>query len=63
MAEGLGRPVIYTCRKQEWDANKSHFDTSHPNTIIWDREDLQDAGTRLTATIRITLPAAAKTTD
>jgi hypothetical protein len=62
-AEGLGRPVIYTCRKQEWDANKSHFDTSHLNTIIWDPENLQDAGTRLTATIRATLPAEAKMTD
>ena len=37
-AEGLGRPVIYTCRKQKWDATKSHFDTSHLNTIIWDPE-------------------------
>jgi nucleoside 2-deoxyribosyltransferase len=33
-SEGLGRPVIYTCRKQKWDAAKSHFDTSHLNTII-----------------------------
>lgn len=62
-AEGLGRPVIYTCRKKEWDANKSHFDTSHLNTIIWDPENLQDAATRLTATIRATLPAEAKMTD
>jgi nucleoside 2-deoxyribosyltransferase len=59
-AEGLGRPVIYTCRKQKWDANKSHFDTSHLNTIIWDAENLGDAATRLTATIRATLPAEAK---
>ncbi len=62
-AEGLGRPVIYTCRKQEWDASKSHFDTSHLNTIIWDPENLRDAATRLTATIRATLPAEAKMTD
>jgi nucleoside 2-deoxyribosyltransferase len=62
-AEGLGRPVIYTCRKQEWDANKSHFDTSHLNTIICDPENLGDAVTRLTATIRATLPAEAKMTD
>jgi hypothetical protein len=59
----LGRPVIYTCRKQEWDAKKSHFDTSHLNTIIWDPENLRDAGTRLTATIRATLPSEAKMTD
>jgi hypothetical protein len=42
-AEGLGRPVIYTCRKQKWDATKSHFDTSHLNTIIWDPENLGHA--------------------
>jgi nucleoside 2-deoxyribosyltransferase len=58
-AEGLGRPVIYTCRKQKWDATKSHFDTSHLNTIIWD--PIWD--TRLTATIRATLPGEAKMTD
>jgi nucleoside 2-deoxyribosyltransferase len=62
-AEGLGRPVIYTCRKQKWDRAKSHFDTSHLNTIIWDPENLQDAATRLTATIRATLPAEAKMAD
>jgi hypothetical protein len=62
-AEGLGRPVIYTCRKEEWGANKSHFDTSHLNTIIWDPENLQDAAVRLKATIRATLPAEAKMTD
>jgi hypothetical protein len=62
-AEGLGRPVIYTCRKQKWDATKSHFDTSHLNTIIWDPENLQDAATGLTATIRNTLPAESKMTD
>ena len=62
-AEGLSRPVIYTCRKQEWDANKSHFDTNHLNTIIWDPENLRDVETRLTATIRATLPAEAKMTD
>jgi nucleoside 2-deoxyribosyltransferase len=62
-AEGLGRPVIYTCRKKEWDANKSHFDTSHLNTIIWNQENLGDAATLLTATIRATLPTEAKMTD
>jgi hypothetical protein len=62
-AEGFGRPVIYTCRKMEWKDGKSHFDTSHLNTIIWDAENLGDAATRLTATIRATLPAEAKMTD
>jgi hypothetical protein len=62
-AEGLGRPVIYTCREKEWKDGNSHFDTSHLNTIIWDPENLDDAAKRLTATIRATLPAEAKMTD
>lgn len=62
-AEGLGLPVIYTCRKKEWDEGKSHFDTSHLKTIIWDPENLDDAAKHLTVTIRATLPAEAKMTD
>jgi len=68
-AEGLGRPVIYTCRKDVWDArddqgkSKVHFDTSHLVTIVWDPDNLPDAAKRLTATIRATLPAEAKMSD
>jgi nucleoside 2-deoxyribosyltransferase len=68
-AEGLGRPVIYTCRKREWDQrdqpseHKVHFDTNHHLTVIWEPENLQDAAMHLTATIRATLPAEAKMTD
>lgn len=62
-AEGLGRPVIYTCRKQEWETAKVHFDTNHLVTIVWDSADPDDAARRLTATIRATLPAEAKMTD
>jgi hypothetical protein len=68
-AEGLGRPVIYTCRKVEWDEvdergrHKVHFDTSHLVTIIWSPDDLRNAADRLTATIRATLPGEARMTD
>jgi hypothetical protein len=62
-AEGLGRPVIYTCRKDKWQSGEPHFDTNHLNTIVWDPENLQDAATRLTAMIRATLPAEAKMMD
>jgi hypothetical protein len=62
-AEGLGLPVIYTCRKKEWTAQKSHFDTNHLVTIVWDPENLDDAAKNLTATIRATLPGEAKMTD
>jgi len=62
-AEGLGKPVIYTCRKSVWDKEPVHFDTSHLVTIIWDPDNLSDAADRLKATIRATLPEAAKMTD
>ena len=67
-AEGLGRPVIYTCRKDSWDNAENgerlvHFDTSHLLTILWEPGKLEEAGRQLTATIRATLPAEAQMTD
>jgi hypothetical protein len=64
-AEGLGRPVIYSCKKAVWDDpnTKPHFDTNHLVTIIWDPGKLKDAEDRLTATIRATLPDEAKLAD
>lgn len=62
-AEGLGRPVVYTCRKAEWDKEKSHFDTNHLVTIIWESDKLSEAEAKLAATIRATLPAEAKMGD
>jgi hypothetical protein len=62
-AEGLGRPVIYTCREKEWKKQKSHFDTNHLVTIVWNVADLEAAGKNLTATIRATMPEEAKMTD
>jgi hypothetical protein len=62
-AEGLGLPVIYTCQKSRWDAQKTHFDTNHMVTIIWDEADLSKAGNELAATIRATLRAEAKQSD
>ena len=34
-AEGLGRPVIYTCQHSKF-AETSHFDTNHHLTVLWD---------------------------
>lgn len=59
-AEGLGLPVIYTCEKSIWEKEQTHFDTNHLLTIIWDRDNLADAGNRLTAAIRATFRAEAK---
>jgi hypothetical protein len=52
-ALGLGRPVIWTCRKDEFEEAKQHFDTRQYNHIVWEtpaelREKLRD---RIEATI------------
>ncbi len=62
-AEGLGSPVLYTCREAEWKAEKSHFDTNHMNTIVWSPDQLEAAADRIAATIRSTLPEEAKMLD
>lgn len=62
-AEGLGKPVIYTCEKNKFEAQKTHFDTNHHLTIIWDSAAPEQAGEKLKATIRATLPQYAKQED
>lgn len=62
-AEGLGKHVIYTCEKSKFKKDKSHFDTNHHLTVIWDKADLDTAAADLKATIRATLPDEAKLTD
>lgn len=64
-AEGLGKPVIYTCRKDVFD-NKTqgtHFDTNHHLTVAWEPDKLTGAAEKLKATIRATLPEEAKLSD
>jgi len=64
-AEGLGRPVIYTCEKSVFDdrAKGTHFDTNHHLTVVWDAAAAAVAVTKLKATIRATLPAEAVLSD
>jgi hypothetical protein len=62
-AEGLGKPVIYTCEHAKFEATKTHFDTNHHLTIIWNASKPDEAGTALKATIRATLPHIAKQGD
>ena len=57
-AEGLGKPVIYTCEQSVFKEKKSHFDTNHHLHVLWDEADLKDAMERLKATIRATIPEA-----
>ena len=62
-AEGLGKPVIYTCERTEFQKHGTHFDTNHLHTVIWEESDLKTAGDRLALTIRTTLPDEAKLDD
>ena len=63
-AEGLGKPVIYTCEKEQFDSpQKTHFDTNHHLTVVWDKNAPELAGDLLKATIRATLPQLAKLED
>ncbi len=62
-AEGLGKPVIYTCEKQIFQTRGTHFDTSHFHTVLWEKDKPAEAGYKLKETIRATLPAEAKLAD
>lgn len=62
-AEGLGKPVIYTCEKTKFSSSKTHFDTNYHLTIVWDAAAPEGAGKDLIATIRATLPHLAVLTD
>ena len=54
-AEGLGKPVIYICEEGRWHENKTHFDTNHCTTVIYDNSDLEKFKNDLVATIRNSL--------
>lgn len=56
-AEGLGIPVIYLCEKDKFDNKKTHFDTNHCTTIIWEKGKETEAMRSLKNTIRISLPS------
>ena len=59
LAEGLGKPVIYICRK----GVVTHFDTEHRQTIRWDLTDSKMTADKLKAIIRNTLLGQAKQID
>lgn len=60
-AEGLDRPVIYTCRKDAHD--EVHFDANHHLIVLWDPQNLGLATEQLKNVIRATLPTEAKLED
>ncbi|UPK33321.1 hypothetical protein IVB18_34610 [Bradyrhizobium sp. 186] len=62
-AEGRGIPVIYTCEIGAWEQSRTHFDTNHMLTILWDPSDLKKAEDAMAATIRATLRGEANQID
>jgi nucleoside 2-deoxyribosyltransferase len=62
-AEGLGKPVIYTCEKSKFGTHKTHFDTNQHETVLWEKDELGDAAEKLKVTIRATLPDEAVMVD
>jgi hypothetical protein len=66
-AEGLGIPVIYTCRRDVFEDTKHdchpHFDAAHWVTVPWEGADPSAAAIKLKAIVRATLPAEARLED
>lgn len=69
-AEGLGRPVLYTClegffrRTGEFaDSGGTHFDTNHCFTVLWRPDSFHRAAEELKSAIRLTLPTITNRSD
>lgn len=58
-AEGLGKPVIYTCDAAKFE-DASHFDTNHHLHVLWKPDAIALAVTQLKTTIRATIPEATR---
>ena len=56
-------PVIYTCKHAQWQIAKTHFDTNHMVTVLWDTNTLQQSEDEMTAIIRATLRDVATRAD
>lgn len=62
-AEGLRKPVIYTCKKDVFEKHGTHFDTNHLMTVPWSEENMPKAMDMLKASIRATVPEAKQSDD
>ena len=54
-AEGLGKPVIYICKKEKFEDASTHFDVNHCTTVVWSTDDAKGFCDRLVATLRRSL--------
>lgn len=54
-AEGLGKPVLYICERAKFEAAKTHFDTNHLTTVLWEADKPSEFIDQLIATLRRSL--------
>lgn len=54
-AEGLGKPVLYICERAKFEAAKTHFDTNHLTTVLWEADKPSEFNDQLIATLRRSL--------
>jgi hypothetical protein len=54
-AEGLGKPVLYLCKKNVFQERSTHFDTNHCTTVLWDEALPAPFVNELQATLRRSL--------
>lgn len=54
-AEGLGKTVLYLCKRDVFDSNSTHFDTNHCTTVMWDTSTPEAFTDDLLATLRRSL--------
>jgi nucleoside 2-deoxyribosyltransferase len=62
-AEGVQKPVFYTCERAKFESTKTHFDTEHIFTIKWDANNPSPAAEELKDAIRNEFPADATAPD
>ena len=54
-ADGLGIPVIFTCRKDLIENKEIHFDLEHRNFIWWEENKMEDFKKKLIKRIKATI--------
>lgn len=54
-AEGLGKPVLYLCERDVFNAKSTHFDTNHCTTVLWQADAPANFTAELVATLRRSL--------
>ena len=54
-AEGLGKPVIYLCEANLWKVERTHFDTNHCTTVVWDKDKPDEFRRMFVATLKNSL--------